>query len=153
MRPLRITIFFSLFFTINSISFSQEITLDYIFQDTNIINPRPSLKQVNAQSNKIYYYANDDFSSSLHLFDYNYITGETYKYSDTGKTPSEFVVLPNGDALTITDGDLFISRNFTTTREYSKDLRLTATDGYEYSPKIIDDIVTYRRAGNYFMMR
>src|SRR6266496_5615566 len=81
--------------------YSQEITLDYIFQDTNIINPRPSFKQINVNSNKIWYYANDDFSSSLYLFDYNYITGETYKYSDTGKTPSEFVVMPNGDALTI----------------------------------------------------
>ena len=133
--------------------FSQELTLDYIFQDTNIINPRPSFKQINVQSNKIWYYANDDYSSSLYLFDYNYITGETFKYSDTGKTPSEFVVLPNGDALTITDGDLFISKNFASSREYSKDIQLTATDSYEYSPKVIDDIVLYRRAGNYFMLR
>src|SRR5436853_69512 len=42
--------------------YSQEVTLDYIFQDTNIVNPRPSLKFINSKSNKIFYYADDDYN-------------------------------------------------------------------------------------------
>ncbi len=143
-------ILFISFLLTNSL-FSQPITLDYIFQDTNIVNPRPSLKYINAKSNKIFYYADDDYSGSLKLFDYNYITGETYKYSDTGKTPSESVIMQNGDALFIMDGDLFISKNFVSSREYTKDIRLTETDSYEYSPMVMDGLVIYRRSGNYFL--
>ncbi len=131
---------------------AQDVTLEYIFQDTNIINPRPSLKQINVLSNKIFYYGNDDFGPNIYLFDYNYITGETYKYSDTGNTPSEFSVLPNGDLLSVMDGDIFISKNFTTTREYTKDIQLTESEKYEYSPRVFGNMVIYRKAGNYFML-
>ena len=84
-----------------TISFSQDVTLEYIFQDTNIVNPRPTLKYISPQSGKIYYYADEDFDGSLSLFDMNYKTGETYKYSDTGESASEFIILPNGDAAEI----------------------------------------------------
>jgi len=131
--------------------YSQEVKLDYIFQDTNIVNPRPSLKYINAKSNKIYYYGDDNYDGSLDLFDYNYITGETFKYSDTGKTPSEFIVMQNGNALSIIDGDLYISKNFTDSREFTKDIRITETDSYEYSPLIAGNIVFYRRTGNFFL--
>ena len=131
--------------------YSQDVTLDYIFQDTNIVNPRPSLKYINAKSNKIYYYADDNYDGSLDLFDYNYATGETFKYSDTGKTPSEFIVMQNGNALSIIEGDLYISKNFTDSREFTKDIRITETDSYEYSPLIADNVVFYRRKGNFFL--
>lgn len=152
MRFLRLVIFVLFGFLLTQYVLAQDVTLEYIFQDTNIINPRPSLKQINTKSNKIFYYGNDDYSSSLFLFDYNYITGETFKYSDTGKTPSEFVVLPAGGLLSIIDGDLFISKNFTSTRAYTKDIQLTETEKYEYSPRVFGNIVIYRRAGNYFML-
>ena len=131
--------------------FTQEVTLDYIFQDTNIINPRPSVKQVHAGSKKMFYYANDDYSGSLSLFDYNYATGETYKYPDTGKSPSEFEIMPSGDLLSVIDGDVYISKNFCQTREYTKDIRLTETDKYEYSPHLYGDVIIYGRGGNYFL--
>jgi hypothetical protein len=130
---------------------SQEVTLEYIFQDTNIINPRPSLKYINSKSGKIYYYGDDDYDGMLSLFDYNYNTGETYKYSDTGETASEFIVMENGDAVTVISGDVFISKNFAETRLYSKDIQLTNTDKYEYSPMITGNFVIYRRAGNYYL--
>lgn len=132
---------------------SQELTLDYIFQDTNIINPRPSLKFINTVSSKIYYYADDDFDGSLSTFDHNYVTGETYKYSDTGDSPSEYVILQNGNALSVINGEVYLSRNFTTSREFSRDLQLTFTDEYEYSPEAIGDFAIYRRSGNYYMVR
>ena len=130
-----------------TISFSQDITLEYIFQDTNIVNPRPTLKYINPQSDKIYYYADEDFDGSLSLFDMNYRTGETYKYSDTGESASEFIILPNGDAAAIMQGDLYISKNFTANRTYSKDIRLTESDKYEYSPMISGNFAAYRRGG------
>lgn len=132
-------------------SFSQDVTLEYIFQDTNIINPRPSLKFIIPHANKIYYYADEDFDGKLSLFDFNYLTKETFKYSDTGESASEFKILPNGDALCIIKGDVFISKNFTVTREFTKDTRLTETDEYEYSPEFTGNIVIYRRGGNYFL--
>src|SRR5690349_22958092 len=92
-------------------SFSQEVTLDYIFQDTAIINPRPSLKFINPASNKIYYYGDDDYNGMLSLFDYNYSTGETYRYSDTGETASEFQVMQDGNAVSIISGDVYVSKN------------------------------------------
>ncbi|MCC7159152.1 MAG: S9 family peptidase [Ignavibacteria bacterium] len=134
-------------------TFSQELTFDYIFQDTNIINPRPSLKFINTASSKIYYYADDDFDGTLSTFDQNYITGETYKYSDTGDSPSEYVILPNGNALSVIKGEVYLSRNFTTSREFSRDLQLTFTDEYEYSPEVIGNFAIYRRSGNYYMVR
>jgi dipeptidyl aminopeptidase/acylaminoacyl peptidase len=153
MRVVVIKIFLLITLLQSACIFGQDVTLDYIFQDTNIINPRPSLKQINAKSNKIFYYANDNYGDNLDLFDYNYITGETFKYSDTGKTPSEFSVLPNGDLLSIIDGDLFISKNFSAARLYTKDIQLTETEKYEYSPHVYGDLVIYRRTGNYFMLR
>jgi len=139
--------------TIGVNAFAQEVTLDYIFQDTNVINPRPLLKQINGNSNKIYYYADDMYDGNLHLFDYNYVTGETYKYSDSLFTPSEFIVLPNGDAITIIHGNLFISKHFTETRNAGEDMQLTHSEKDCYSPQVFGDIVTYRRGGNYFLTR
>lgn len=132
-------------------SFSQEVTLEYIFQDTNIVNPRPSLKFINNAAGKIYYYADDDYDGMLSLFDMNYETGDNFKYSDTGETASEFVLKPNGDAVSIIKGDLYITKNFAAAREYTKDIRLTETDKYEYSPLLIGNYVFYRREGNYFL--
>lgn len=134
-------------------SFSQEVTLDYIFQDTAIINPRPSLKFINPKSEKIYYYGDDDYNGMLSLFDYNYSTGETYKYSDTGETASEFQVLENGNAVSIISGEVYISRDFANTRIFSKDIKLTETDKYEYSPMAVGNAVIYRRGGNYYLTR
>ncbi|MBL8016546.1 MAG: DPP IV N-terminal domain-containing protein, partial [Ignavibacteria bacterium] len=133
--------------------YTQDVTLEYIFQDTNIVNPRPTLKYINPQSSKIYYYGDDDYDGMLSLFDYNYNTGETFKYSDTGETASEFILLPNGDAVTILKGDVYITKNFAASRQYTGDIRLTETDEYEYSPLVISNFVIYRRAGNYFMKR
>jgi len=134
-------------------SYSQNVTLEYIFQDTAIVNPRPSLKFIHTDSKKIYYYADDDYNGMLSLFDMNYETGENYKYSDTGETASEFVVLPNGNAVTIISGDVYVTRDFVITRSYTKDIRLTETDNYEYSPQVIGNFVVYRRSGNYFLTR
>lgn len=129
----------------------EQVTLEYIFQDTNIVNPRPSLKYINSISHKIYYYADDDYDGNLSLFDYNYSTSETYKFSDTSDSPSEFIVLENGDALSIQHGDIFITRNFTTKDSFSRDFQLTYTDEYEYSPMVRDEFLIYRREGNYFL--
>lgn len=137
----------------SSYTFSQDVTLDYIFQDTGIVNPRPSLKFINAKSGKMYYYGDDDYDGRLSMFDYNYITGETFKYSDTGETASEFVILPDGNALSIISGDVYLSRDFVNTRIFSKDVQLTETDKYEYSPDVINNIVIYRRGGNYFLVK
>lgn len=150
-NPAVRTCILAAFFLVVQNSFTQDVTLEYIFQDTNIINPRPSLKFINPASNKIYYYADEDFDGKLSLFDYNYTTGETFKYSDTGESASEFRILPNGDALSIIGGDVYISKNFTTTREFNKDIRLTETDEYEYSPEFTGNIAIYRRGGNYFL--
>jgi dipeptidyl aminopeptidase/acylaminoacyl peptidase len=150
MRLLR-PVITGLVIVCSQIIFSQEVTLDYIFQDTNIVNPRPALKFINSKSSKMYYYGDDDYDGRLSLFDYNYITGETYKYPDTGETASEFVIMPNGDAITIISGEVYISKNFTQTRQYSKDIKLTETDKYEYSPEIVGSTVIYRRGGNYFL--
>ena len=128
-----------------------QVSLEYIFQDTNIVNPRPSLKFISTKSHKIYYYADDDYNGSLSMFDYDYLSSEAYKYPDSIDTPSEFVVLENGDAISVIKGDVYISRNFTSTRIYSKDIQLTNTDSYEYSPMVKDNFLIYRRSGNYFM--
>lgn len=134
-------------------SYSQEISLEYIFQDTNIVNPRPALKYINNPTGKIFYYADDDYDGMLSLFDYNYLTGETYKYSDTGESTSEYVILPNGNALSTIKGDVYVSFNFADTRSYTKDIKLTSTDEYEYSPQAIGNFAVYRRSGNYFLIR
>lgn len=139
--------------TLPIISFSQEVTLEYIFQDTGIVNPRPSLKFIHTDSKKIYYYADDDYDGMLSLFDMNYETGENYKYSDTGETASEFVVMPNGNAVTIISGDLYLTKDFVNSRSYTKDIRLTETDKYEYSPQVIGSYAVYRRSGNYYLVR
>jgi len=132
---------------------SQPVTLEYIFQEPQIINPRPSLKQINPYSNKLYYYADDDYDGRLNMYDYNYLSGETYKYLDTGETASEFVILKNGDCLAIIGGDLFISKKFTSSRTFAKDIQLNSSDDYEYSPLIRGNNVIYRRKGNYYMTR
>ncbi len=146
-------IVFLVLFTAASSLYTQEISLEYIFQDTNIVNPRPSLKYINPQSSKIYYYGDDDYAGMLSLFDYNYNTGETFKYSDTGETASEFILMPSGDAVTILKGDVYITKNFASSRQYTGNIRLTETDEYEYSPLAISNFVVYRRAGNYFLRR
>jgi len=145
-------IFFLLLF-FNLQLFAQEVTLEYIFQDTNIINPRPSLKFINTKSNKMYYYGDDDYDGKLSLFDYNYISDETYKYTDTGETASEFIILPEGNSLSIIKGELFISKDFVSIRTFSKDVQLTVSDKYEYSPMVIGDIAVYRRGGNYYLIK
>lgn len=134
-------------------SFSQDITLEYIFQDTAIINPRPSLKFIHADTKKIYYYADDDYDGMLSLFDMNYESGEKFKYSDTGETASEFVVMPNGNAVTIINGDVYVTKDFVNSRSYTKDIQLTETDKYEYSPQVIGNFVIHRRSGNYYLTR
>jgi hypothetical protein len=131
---------------------AQDVTLDYIFQDTGIVNPRPSLKAINTKSTKMYYYGDDDYDGMLSMFDYNYITGETFKYSDTGETASEFVILPGGSAVMISSGDVYLSRDFVNTRIFSKDVQLTRSERYEYSPDVIGNIAIYRRKGNYFLL-
>ena len=128
-----------------------DVTLEYIFQDTNIINPRPSLKFINTGASKIYYYADDDFDGRLSLFEYNFAAFETFKYNDTLAAASEYVISPGGDALCIIKGDVYITKNFTASREFTKDIRLTETDKYEYSPVLINNAAVYRRAGNYFL--
>ena len=133
--------------------FAQDVTLEYIFKDTNIINPRPSLKFINSKSDKILYYGDDDFDGKLNLFDYNYITDETYKYPDTGETASEFVLLSGGNAIAIIKGEVYLSRDYIGTRTFSTDVQLTQTDRYEYSPMVIGDIAIYRRGGNYFLRK
>jgi hypothetical protein len=85
-------------FLLANITYLQDVTLDYIFQDTAIVNARPSLKQISFTSNKIYYYADDDYNGTLDMFSYNYSTGETYKFTDSENSPSEFRLLPNGNA-------------------------------------------------------
>ncbi|HWA06628.1 MAG TPA: DPP IV N-terminal domain-containing protein, partial [Ignavibacteria bacterium] len=134
-------------------SFSQDITLEYIFQDTAIINPRPSLKFIHADTKKIYYYADDDYDGMLSLFDMNYESGEKFKYSDTGETASEFVVMPNGNAVTIINGDVYVTKDFVNSRSYTRDIQLTETDKYEYSPQVIGNFVIHRRSGNYYLTR
>lgn len=131
--------------------YSQEPSLEYIFQDTSIVNPRPSLKYINAKSNKIYYYADDNYNGSLSLFYYNYSTSETYKFPDSLDTPSEFRVLPNGDALIVDKGNLFITKDFVTTNIFSDDIRLTNSEDYLYSPEVIGSYVIFRKKGNYFI--
>jgi len=66
-------------------------------------------------------------------------------------TPSEFQILPDGSLLMILEGDIFLSRKFSNTNEFTKDIRLTNTDEYEYSPLVRDDFIVYRRGGNYFL--
>lgn len=152
-RFLRTFALLILLLSLTSSASSQDVTLEYIFQDTNIINPRPSLKFINDKSNKIYYYGDEDYNGMLSLFDYNYNTGETFKYSDTGETASEFIVLADGNAVSIISGDVYISKNFADTRIYSKDIQLTSTDKYEYSPMITGNNVIYRRGGNYYLRK
>lgn len=147
---------FSLVFlmiTLTLVSFSQEVTLEYIFQDAGIVNPRPSLKFIHTDSKRIYYYADDDYDGMLSLFDMNYETGENFKYSDTGETASEFIVMPDGNAVTIINGDLYVTKDFINSRTYTKDIRLTETVKYEYSPQVINNFVVYRRSGDYFLIR
>jgi dipeptidyl aminopeptidase/acylaminoacyl peptidase len=134
-------------------AFSQDVSLDYIFQDTAIVNPRPSLRYISADAGKIYYYADDDYNGALDLFSYNYKTGETKKFPEAEKTPSEFRILPGGDALVIMDGDLFISKQFAFTDKFKKDIQLTNSGGYEYSPDVSDSFVIFRRSGNYYIIR
>jgi dipeptidyl aminopeptidase/acylaminoacyl peptidase len=131
--------------------FSQSPTLEYIFQDTQIVNPRPSLKYINTKSNKIYYYADDDYNGSLNLFSYNYSSGDVYKFPDSSVNVSEFRVLPDGDALIIDHGNLYISKNFIITNTFTKDLQLTNSDDYEYSPEVKGNYVIFRKKGNYFI--
>ena len=132
---------------------SQEVSLEYIFQEPAIINARPSLKQISETGDKIYYYADDDYNGSLDLFSYNYSTGETFRFNDSLKTPSEFRLLPRGDALCIFEGDLFISRNFVNTNKFTNDLQITNSNSYEYQPEIAGNFVIYRRSGKYFATR
>ncbi|MCX7877091.1 MAG: prolyl oligopeptidase family serine peptidase [Ignavibacteria bacterium] len=135
-------------------SYPQELTLEYIFQEPEIINPRPSLKTINTKFSKIYYYADDDFDGKLNLFDYNYLNGEYFRYENTGNEPSEFLVLPEGDAVCVFDGEIYISKSFTESRAFSKDIKLTETEEHEYSPQNIDsNIVLFRRKGNYYLLR
>lgn len=142
-----------LFAVIPSAIYTQDITLEYIFRDTNIVNPRPSLKFISPLSQKIYYYADEDYNGSLSLFDMNYETGDVFKYSDTGEAASEFRILENGDALNVISGDVYISKNFTSTRTNSRDIRITETDEYEYSPEIRGNYIFYRRKGNYYLRK
>jgi dipeptidyl aminopeptidase/acylaminoacyl peptidase len=134
-------------------AFSQDVSLEYIFQDTAIVNARPSLKYISADAGKIYYYADDDYNGSLDLFSYNYKTGETKKFPVAEKSPSEFRILPGGDALVIMDGDLYISKQFVLNDKFKKDIQLTNSNGYEYSPDVSDSFVIFRRSGNYFIIR
>jgi dienelactone hydrolase len=140
-------------FLLVNISYSQDVTLDYIFQDTAIINARPSIKQISFTGNKIYYYADDDYNGSLDLLSYNYLTGETFKFTDSGNSPSEFRLLPNGNALSIIDGDMYISTNFVYTNKFTKDRQVTKSNEYEYSPTVAGSFVIYRKSGNYFITR
>jgi dipeptidyl aminopeptidase/acylaminoacyl peptidase len=140
-------------FLLVNISYSQDVTLDYIFQDTSIVNARPSLKQISFTANKIYYYADDDYNGTLDMFSYNYFTGETFKFTDSENSPSEFCLLPNGDALSVIGGDLYISTNFVYTNKFTKDRRITKSDEYEYSPVIAGNYIIYRKSGNYFITR
>lgn len=132
---------------------SQDANLEYIFQDSAIINPRPSLKQISSQAGKIYYFADDDYNGSLSLFYYDYISGVNSKFSDSDRIPSEFRLLPNGDVLGIMHGDIYISRNFVNTNKFTKDLQITNSNQYEYSPVIAGNFVIYRKSGNYFVNR
>ncbi len=136
-----------------SAAYSQEVSLEYIFQDTAVVNARPSLKQISSLAGKIYYYADDDYNGSLDLFSYNYLKGETAKFSESEKTPSEFRLLASGNALCILEGDLYISRNFVNTGKFTKDQQITNSDQYEYSPVLADNFVIYRKSGNYFITR
>ena len=140
-------------FLLANITYPQDVTLDYIFQDTAIINARPSLKQISFTANKIYFYADDDYNGTLDMFSYNYFTGETYEFTDSGNSPSEFRLLPNGDALGLIDGDLYISTNFVYTNKFTKDRRITKSNEYEYSPTVEGSFVIYRKSGNYFITR
>ena len=140
-------------FILVTAAYSQEVSLEYIFQEPAIINARPSLKQISPSGDKIYYYADDDYNGTLDLFSYNYATGETFRFNDSLKTPSEFRLLPRGDALCIFEGDIYLSRNFVSTNKFSKDFQITNSNSYEYSPEIAGNFVIYRRAGNYFAAR
>lgn len=131
--------------------YAQTPTLEYIFQDTQIVNPRPSLKYINTISNKVYYYADDDYDGSLSLFSYNYSSHEYYKFPDSSVTPSEFRVLPDGDALIVDKGNIFISKNFVVINIFSKDVQLTNSDEYLYSPEAEGNYVIFRKKGNYFI--
>ncbi len=133
--------------------FSQDVSLEYIFQDTAIVNPRPSLKQISAQAGKIFYFADDDYNGSLSLFSYNYLNSETYRFSDSENTASEFRLMPNGDAIGIMDGDVYVSRDFAGSNKFTKDLQITNSNEYEYSPELAGNFVVYRKSGNYFITR
>lgn len=134
-------------------AYSQDVSLEYIFQDSAIINARPSLKYISASAKKIYYYADEDYNGTLDLFSYNYSNGETKKFPSSDKSPSEFRLLPDGSALSIMDGDIYVSKNFTYTDKFTKDIQLTNSSGYEYSPVIVDSFAVFRRSGNYFIIR
>src|SRR5205809_4733178 len=103
MKRILVLILFGL---VHTNLFSQTVTLEYIFQDTNIINARPSLRLITP--NSVYYYADDNYDGNLDLFRYNLLTSETYKYPDSVKVPSEYTLIPNGDLLFITEGDVYI---------------------------------------------
>lgn len=152
MRNFIIKLHITLLFPF-SFSFSQDLTLEYIFQEPGIINPRPSLKTINTKFSKIFYYADEDFDGKLSLFDYNYFTGEYFKYENVVDEPSEFVILPSGDALCIFDGDIYISNEFCQNRSFSRDIKLTETPEQEYSPQIISEsLIVFRRKGNYYLL-
>ena len=53
-------------------AYSQEVSLEYIFQEPAIINARPSLKQISASGDKIYYYADDEFNVNSLNFNIGY---------------------------------------------------------------------------------
>ena len=144
------TLFFLILITGINI-YSQQPTLEYIFQDTQIVNPRPTLKFIDTKSNKIYCYADDDYDGSMSLFSFNYALSEYYKFPDSVFNGSEFRVLANGDALFIDHGNIFISKDFVTTNLFSKDVQLTNSEDYLYSPEVAGKYVIFRKKGNYYI--
>lgn len=147
----QVSFLFLYVFLLCNLCFAQGVTLEYIFQEPQIINPRPTLKAINTKFNKIYFHADPDFDNRIELYDYNLSTGQTAQVSDSTSNYSEFVLLENGDAVTVIDGDIFISKDFCETNKFTKDVQLINTNEYEYSPRVIGNLLLYRRAGNYFL--
>jgi hypothetical protein len=83
------------------------------------------------------------------------MTTKREKHTNTWirEAASEFIILKNGDCLSIIGGDLYITKKYTSSRTFTKDIQLNSSDEYEYSPLVSGNYIIYRRSGNYYLTR